>query len=132
MNSPTIVMHDRKLPPRRVVRDQCMPIQGLGKYAFAKRSRLHVGHLREAGRRKSGLIDFDNERAPAGFVTVVVRIKKSELRLNEGLGQAFETRGCAEPREAVGKKTRGSAEFLFIAAPDQRIDSVRTDNQIEA
>src|SRR5215475_888664 len=85
MSAPAIVMHYRKLPPHRVVRDQCVPIQGAGKYTLAEFSCLRVGHLREAGARECGLINLDNEGATAWFIAVVVGIEKSEVSLDEGL-----------------------------------------------
>ena len=92
-----------------------MPIQNLGKYALAQRARLRVVHLRESGTRERSLIDLDNERAEAGLVAVMMRVKKSKLGFNESLGQGLERLAGTEPRKAVGKKTRGGAEFPLVA-----------------
>src|SRR6478752_315397 len=132
MSPPAIVVYNRKLPPHRDVRDQRMPIQNLGKYALAQRARLRVVHLRESGTRERSLIDLDNERTEAGLVAVMMRVKKSKLGLNESLGQGLETLAGAEPRKAVGMKTRGGAEFRLVAAAYQRIDPIGSDDQVDA
>ena len=109
-----------------------MPIQNSGKYALAQRARLRLVHLRESGTRERSLIDLDNERAEAGLVAVMMRVKKSTLGFNESLGQGLERLAGTEPRKAVGKKTRGGAEFPLVAVAYQRIDPIGSDDQINA
>jgi hypothetical protein len=45
----------------------------------------------------------------------MMRVKKSKLGFNESLGQGLERLAGTEPRKAVGKKTRGGAEFPLVA-----------------
>src|SRR5947199_18662 len=119
VSPPAIVVHDRKLPPYRIVRDQRVSVQNLPKNALAQRARLCVAHLRESGTHESGLIDLNNEGAEAGLIAVVMRVKISTLGFDESLGQGIERPGGAEPCEAIGQETCGRAEFLLGAAPYQ-------------
>src|SRR6476620_1942565 len=107
-----------------------MTVQGSRENFFTKTSAFGLFQLRKTGARKCGLIDLNNECAQLRCVSVVMRVKASELGLDECLSQSLETLGGAEPGEAVCHKANRRPEFARLAAAHQGIDAVGTDNEI--
>ena len=90
-NRPAVIVHDRKLPPDRIVRDQRVTVQSLRKYALAQRTRVTFVHLGEAGTRVSRLIGLNDECAQIGCIAIMMRIKRTVFGFNKSLGQSLKT-----------------------------------------
>src|SRR6185437_16400767 len=128
---PARIVHQRKLPPDRIVRDQRMAVEHVGENAFAKTDRLHLAHAREAGAFESRLVHFDQERAALRYVAIMMRVERTVLGLDKSLRQRLETLAGAVPGETIGKMADAGAELLGVRATHQRIDAVGADDQIK-
>src|SRR5690242_18781367 len=113
------VVHDRELPPDRIVRDQPVAVQRLRKYMLTECPRFGLAHLREARTRESRLIDFHDERAEVRRIPIVMRVERAGFGFAECLGQRLKALVRAEPGKAVGKKAYAGAEAIFVATAHQ-------------
>src|SRR6476646_8750571 len=107
-----------------------MTVQGSRENFFTKTSAFGLFQLRKTGARKCGLVDLNNERTQLRCVSVVMRVKASELGFDERLRQSLETLGGTKPGEPVCHKANRRPEFARLAAAHQRVDAVGTDNEI--
>src|SRR5512144_3016578 len=96
-----------------------MTIEGGRKNFFTKTSAFGLFQSLKTGARECGLIDFNDERAQVRRVSVVVRVKASELGLDERLRQCLETLGGAKPGEAVCHQANCRPQFARMAAAHQ-------------
>src|SRR6476646_1120915 len=127
---PARIVHQRKLPPDRIVRDQRMAVEHVGENAFAKTDRLHLAHAREAGAFESRLVHFDQERAALRFVAIMMRVERTVLGFDKSLRERLETHAVAVPGETIGEMADTGAKLLGMRAAHQRIDAVGADDEV--
>src|SRR5678815_2586994 len=96
-----------------------MAVEGRRKNFFAETSAFGLFQSRKTGARECGLINLNDERAQLRCVSVVMRVKASELGLDECLRQRLETLGGAEPGEAVCHQANRRPQFARTAAAQQ-------------
>src|SRR4249919_4387643 len=107
-----------------------MTVEGGLKNFFTKTSAFGLFQSRKTGAQECGLIDLNDERAQLRCASVVMRVKASELGLDECLRQCLETLGGAEPGEAVCHQANRRPEFARMAAAHLRIDTVRANDEV--
>src|SRR4249919_2033843 len=96
-----------------------MTVEGGRKNFFTKTSAFGLFQSRKTGAREGGLIDLNDERAQLRRVSVVMRVKATELGLDKCLRQCLEMPGGAEPGEAVCHQANRRPEFARMAAAHQ-------------
>src|SRR5712692_6049192 len=129
---PAPVRQQRKLSPKRLVRDQRMPIEIWRKYALAVRARLSVVHPAEPRLLPGGLIAFYDKGAHGLSVAIMVSDKCTVLVAAEGEREAIERLRRAVPREAVGEQLDLRLKQPLQRRAHERIRSVRADHGVRA
>src|SRR5258708_38049427 len=125
-----LVPKPRKIAPDRLIGNQRMPIEHVGKNALADRLRFLDRFFGEAVTLPSRAIALDQERAHVRRVSVVMGIEAAEIRLHERLRQSIEDLGRAVPSKLVAHVTNGCTEIALEAAPHQRVESIGGNDQL--
>src|SRR5438270_5907865 len=129
---PVLVPDPWKIAPDRFVRDQLVANKRASEHALANRFGLVEGFLGKAIALPCSRVALDQERAHLRRISIMVRIKRAEFGLYEGLRQRFETLGRSVPGELVGGVRQGGAEVALEAAAQERVQSIGGNDQIVA
>src|SRR3974377_513075 len=116
---PALVAHQRKPSPDRIVGDQRMAAECIGKNALAYCARVLLAHLCKAGALKGWRIDFDDKGAQIRRKTIMMRVEMTEIGRDKGLRQRPEALAGAKPGETIGEIEDDGARLLRVSQPEQ-------------
>src|SRR5215831_4923184 len=107
-----------------------MAVQAFGKHALAKRNRLGLLHLIDAGPNPVPFRRFDDERGPFLVEAVGVQVEPAPLGLLEVEGECVQLFAATEPDEPIVARLYVRFENLLVLLARDRGCAIRGDHQV--